>query len=83
MTNDIELLDSTEARTYAAKECQQLLGHQAWIHAVEATERRIKAEWERGATPLEREMAWYKFQAFKTLQAELRSFASRTPLTIA
>lgn len=76
---ELEELEGLEASIYAAKELQQFLKHRAVEEAFERTEARITAAWKRGQSPLEREMAWHKLQAFQELKSELRGFADRRP----
>lgn len=83
MADDFEpvaLEDIAEAQAYAAKEMQHLLGTAAVKQAFDATEKQILAEWKRGQSPLEREMAWHSYQAFLKLKAKLQAFAERPPL---
>jgi hypothetical protein len=70
-------LESAEALAYQAREVGLLLEKDVVKAAWTATERRITKEWESGQSPLEREMAWHKLQAFKTLQTEIRVLAQR------
>lgn len=72
--------DSQELQdAYESKEVQQFLQHAAVLRAFAATEAQIKREWERGQSPLEREMAWHKLEAFKAFKQQLRLIAGRRP----
>lgn len=79
---DLELVDIEqieEAKAYSARELQMLLNHRGFEAACQATERRIIKEWEQGQQPLEREMAWHKLKAFRTLKSELRAYRDGKP----
>ena len=72
----VPVLDETpEAKAYAAKEVQLLLAKQAVQDAFATTETRIKDDWARAQTPVEREQHWAELQAFRKFQVVLRSIA--------
>lgn len=77
MTDTIEEAAAAEVLAYQAKELQWFLHHDGVQRAFIATMNRITKEWEKAADEPAREAAWYKLQAFKTLQQELRSHAAR------
>jgi len=80
MPTDEVLEPSMEQLAYATKELQWFLRHEAVLKAFQSTEIRIRKEWERAQTTPERELAWHKLQAFKTLQVELRALSQRDPV---
>ena len=69
--------DDAEAQLYQRREMKQMLAHQVWTQASQATEARIIKEWERGEHPLDREYAWHKLKAFRQLIQELRALSDR------
>ena len=79
MTDELELAESAEVLAYQAKELNWFLNHDAVKKAFMSTVDRISKEWEKATDEKSREAAWYKLQAFKTLQQELRAHAVRKP----
>ena len=72
----VPVLDETpEAKAYAAKEVQLLLSKEVVKQAFATTETRIKDDWARAQTAVEREQYWAELQAFKKFQVVLRSIA--------
>jgi len=79
---DDELGLADEQRAYEAREVKQFLAHRAVLAAFAATEERIVKQWKVAPTPLEREMAWHKYQAFQELKRELRATGDRPALAL-
>ena len=77
----VDLEQVQEAEAYAAKEIQHLLKSDSFKRCQQATRNRIVKEWENAPSPLEREMARHKLDAFKILVTELRSYGDRPHLT--
>lgn len=71
------LEQSPEEQVYEAKEVQLLLSKHLIKTALDATEKRIIAEWKRASTIEEREFARAKLDAFETWKTELRALAER------